>query len=157
MNERSSRMQCVGHVTLGLLMLIVHIAEAQPQEHWIEETGSATHAATTWYVATDGDDANAGTNWVTAKATIQAGIDTASEGDTVLVGDGTYAPSSEITIDKGVHLRSVGGRNASEIRGRGYPYQGRCLSMLAPNAVVDGFTIANGYINTSPGGAGVST
>ncbi len=43
-----------------------------------------------WYVATDGDDANPGT-FDLPFATIQFAIDAASEVDTVLIADGTYA------------------------------------------------------------------
>ncbi|HMP97959.1 MAG TPA: hypothetical protein PKA51_13635, partial [Kiritimatiellia bacterium] len=47
------------------------------------------HAAT-FYVRTNGNDAAAGTNWLTAKQTIQAAVDLAVNGDTVLVSNGTY-------------------------------------------------------------------
>jgi hypothetical protein len=47
----------------------------------------------TWYVLATkpGSDANPGTNWATAKATIQAAIDVSSDGDTAIVGNGVYS------------------------------------------------------------------
>ena len=44
-------------------------------------TGRAPAAE--WFVATNGSDAAAGTNWATAKLTIQAGVDAAEVGDVV--------------------------------------------------------------------------
>ena len=46
---------------------------------------------TYYYVATNGNDMAAGTNWAAAKATIQAAIDAAIPGDTVWVNNGVYA------------------------------------------------------------------
>lgn len=53
--------------------------------------GSLTARAATWYVSPNGSDAAAGTNWATAKLTIQAGLNAASANDTVLVTNGVYA------------------------------------------------------------------
>lgn len=62
--------------------------------------------------ATTGDDANDGLSWATAKASIQAAIDIAAEGGTILVNDGRYAP---INADKGIEIRSVNGAAATII------------------------------------------
>jgi len=48
------------------------------------------HVATTYHVATTGLDSNAGTTQATAFATIQKGINTAVDGDIVVVWPGTY-------------------------------------------------------------------
>ena len=73
-----------------------------------------TQCTTTCYVdAANGNDAFGGTSVAEAKKTIQAGINTVSPGGTVLVNDGTYAESPNVT--KSLTLQSINGRNVTTI------------------------------------------
>lgn len=130
--------------------------------------------AAEWFVATNGNDAVDGSRWATAKLTIQAGVDAASDGDTVWVGDGVYAtggrtgPGSLLTnrvvIDKPITVQSVTGPEATIIQGQRSPggifelgaEAVRCV-YLGTNATLIGFTLTNGatrlYDENSGGGA----
>ncbi|MBI2440846.1 MAG: right-handed parallel beta-helix repeat-containing protein [Lentisphaerae bacterium] len=99
----------------------------------------------TYHVSPAGNDANDGSSWALAKQTIQAAINKATSDDTVLVADGTYSP---ITIPQGITVRSVNGAQTTIIDGGGVT---RCVSMYG-DAVLDGFTVTNGYDHYSGGG-----
>ena len=92
-----------------------------------------------WYVATNGNDMAAGTNWATAKRTIQAALDGANAGDAVWVGPGTY--QERLTLSNSLTLASTEGPHVTTILGTG---EGRCITMTNCNAVVSGFTITGG-------------
>ena len=81
---------------------------------WAVVLGMAVGSArgADWYVATSGSDAAAGTSWAAAKATIQAAVDVAASGDTILITSGVYAVSSPIAVTNSVVLSGVGGRDA---------------------------------------------
>jgi hypothetical protein len=98
--------------------------------------------ADTVYVAPDGNDAADGTSWATAKQTIQAAVNAASDGDTVLVTNGTYALTNSIEITKGMTLSGVNGAENTIISGQN---QVRCMYVNHADAVIEGLTIANGY------------
>jgi hypothetical protein len=70
-------------------------------------------AATTYYVATTGDNANAGTSWATAWLTIQYAVATAAGGDTIMVGPGTFVEAGQIVINK--HLSIIGADKTTTI------------------------------------------
>jgi hypothetical protein len=131
-------------------------------------------AATTWYVSPHGSDiiSVAGTNWLTAKLTIQAAIDLAADGDTVLVTNGVYARNgtdanvsagmtNRIVINKSITVQSVKGPLFTTIVGVQVPgtIDGdsaiRC-AYVGNNAVLSGFTLTNGATQGFAGGGSPS-
>ena len=87
-------------------------------------------------------------------STIQTGIDVASDGDTVLVADGTYTGINNKNLDfksKAITVRSENGPEKSIIdcegEGRGFYFHGGELE----GSVISGFTIRNGNIDKGGG------
>jgi hypothetical protein len=121
-----------------------------------------TYAAT-WYVAPSGSDAAQGTNWATAKQTIQAAIDASSASDTVLVSNGVYqtggrvatsdAVTNRVVIDKPITVQSVNGPASTTIQGAGPPGDAavRC-AWMTNGATLIGFTLTNGATYVEGGG-----
>ena len=93
------------------------------------------------------------------KSTIQAGIDAANPGDTVLAADGSYAGPGNRDLDfggKAITLRSSSGNPYACVidcgaAGRGFYFHNN----ETDSSVVDGFTITNGYLYEAAGGAGI--
>jgi hypothetical protein len=106
---------------------------------------STASAQTTWYVATNGSDTNGGTGWNDAFATIQKGIDTSSNGGTVLVAGGTYTGGGNKNIEllaRNIIVRSVNGPETCIID---LQNDGKGFQMIYGDASkIDGFTIMNG-------------
>lgn len=121
--------------------------------------------ATTFYVdASRPDDSGDGLSWATSKMTIQAGVDIAVEGDTVLVTNGVYdvgsrlSPGqalchSRVVINKPLTVQSVNGLSNTFIVGQG-PIGADAIRgvWIADNACISGFTITNGHTAGSIGG-----
>jgi len=129
---------------------------------------------TTYYVDDDRpNDSGDGLSWETAKRTIQAAVDLAEQGDTVLVAPGTYdegygAPASapesnyksRVYIDKGITLKAdkgagvtfiVGARDGATVGETGRDGNGpnavRCVYVnhnSSQTTVVEGFTLRDG-------------
>ncbi len=113
-------------------------------------------SAATWYVATNGSDGAAGTNWATAKQTIQAGVNLTAAGDTVLVNDGVYSSGTNIPtgyltknrvfITNNITVQSVNGPSVTRITG--YKDAGHSLSaircVLMKAGTLSGFTLFSG-------------
>jgi len=106
--------------------------------------------ASTQYVTIDGDDANDGTSWATAKQTIQAAINATTHGDRILVGSGTYTSATEIVVSRNINIWSANGSATTIIDGGGTH---RCLNLGSRSCVIAGFTLTNGYSSEGPGGA----
>lgn len=112
--------------------------------------------AATYFVATNGSDGASGTSWTNAKQTIQAAIDIAASGDTVLVSNGVYATGTRIVyglamnriaITNPITVRSVNGPVWTSIQGNGPVGDTavRC-AYVGTNAVLAGFTLSNGAV-----------
>src|SRR5665213_3038562 len=93
------------------------------------------------YVSPTGNDGNAGTSWATAKLTVQAAVNAALTGDTVLVTNGIYALTATIIITNVIILTSVNGSSVTILDGQ---QAGRCVTINGFAATVNGFTMRNG-------------
>ncbi|NQV01325.1 MAG: LruC domain-containing protein [Bacteroidia bacterium] len=111
---------------------------------------SGTLLATTRYVSPSGSNTAPYTSIVTAANTFQTAIGACSAGDLILVDDGTYVLSSKINVIIGITIRSINGSSATIVDGNNAT---KCFEINHVDAVVDGFTIKNGYNPSSFGGA----
>ena len=111
---------------------------------WVsEERGPAV-----WFVsASNGNDANMGSSWEEAKATIQAAIEQTLDGDEIRVADGVYAPIA--ALDARIRIVSEGGAEHASINGGGVA---RCATLgETTNTVLDGFCLTNGVADSGGG------
>ena len=97
----------------------------------------------------NGNDANDGRSWDAAKASIQAAVDVASDGDTIYVGDGRYEPIS--TGNKDITIRSMNGPETTFIDGSLQWARGttnRCATLGTNTSematILVGLTLVNG-------------
>jgi len=125
-----------------VLMVLLSLATAAP--------------AATYYVATCGSDGWAGVNVnciapLGPKRTIQAAINAAVNGDTVIVMPGIYV--GQIDLDgKAITLIGAAGAGSTFIDGGGAGPVVTCNSLEGPATVIEGFTIQNGHAAGNGGG-----
>lgn len=134
------------------------------------------NGVTTYHVSPSGSDDAAGTSWLTAKQTIQAGVDAAVDGDIVLVTNGLYATggrtiatagatTNRVVIDRAITVTSVNGPAVTIIQGAWDPTDPLTNGIgpaavrgvyLGTNAVLSGFTVTNGATQFDDiGGGGI--
>lgn len=106
--------------------------------------------ANTHYVSLSGAHQWPYTNWITAATNLQAAVDAATGGESVLVAAGRYAPTVEITVTTNLTIRSANGASATFVNGGRTT---RCFRLL-PDAgcLIRGFTITNGFAPNDWGG-----
>ncbi len=120
--------------------------------------------ADTHYVWTNSPSPTAPyTNWISAAHTIQTAIAGASDGDVILVTNGTYSTGSQIVygsmlnrvvINRAVTITSVNGPGVTFIvgQGSGTGTNGdgavRCV-YVGGNALLAGFTLTNGHTRST--------
>jgi len=110
----------------------------------------------TYYVATNGSDAagTSGTDWTTALLTISNAVAKAqtSADNVVLVSNGTYLTVAQIIITNAITIRSwnngVVDRTNTIVQRSGAAFH-RIFYLSNSAALVEGFTITNGQLNTS--------
>ena len=109
--------------------------------------------AATLYVATNSAHVSPFSSWPSAATSINAAVETAQNGDTVIVSNGTYYLSSTIPVYSYLTLISLNGPSNTIIDGQN---QVRCIELRANPSTVSGFTIRQGYSfgNDSAGGGG---
>ena len=110
-------------------------------------------SAATHYVKTDNASPLAPfTSWATAATNIQEAVDAAADDATVMVDDGFYPQAHPLSITNAVTVRSVHGAAYTTLDG-GYPAaSNQCAFLSHSNAVLDGFTVQNGYSQDVGGG-----
>ncbi len=114
-------------------------------------------SATTHYVVMPGTPGVTPTppyaSWETAGTDLVAVVSVAMTNagvKRVWVADGTYYPTNTIIASGGLVLRSVNGRDATVVDGRGNPNRGFDFT----SATLDGFTITNHVLATGNGAGG---
>ena len=100
--------------------------------------------ATTYYVSPNGSNIYPYTTWQTSATNIQTAINAAEQSGLVIVTDGVYYISTQITIDNSITVTSVNGAESTIIDGTGIT---QCVYM-SNDSYLKGFTIRNGYINS---------
>jgi PKD repeat protein len=124
------------------------------------------------YVATNGNDELPGTNWVTAKCTLQAGVDAAVVGGTVWVSNGVYntggrfagGVANRVAVERPLNICGVNGPSNTVIMGAADESDSSGCGDTAVRGVyltdqtrLAGFTITDGhtrkgYVNDGAGG-----
>jgi len=110
------------------------------------------------YVSLDGGNISPYTNWSSAAMIPQDAIDTAMDGDKVIISNGVYssggvpAPGLDLTnrlmIAKSIMVESLNGKDVTIIAGQG-PSDARAVrgAYLTDGAVLTGITLSNGVVN----------
>lgn len=120
---------------LGVALAIPAAAEFNPT-NW---------TSTVHYVSKDGGHEAPYIDWGTAATNIEAALAVCQDGEAVCVSNGVYQEDESAWVTNGTLLIAYLGRAATVIDG-GYPDRSnRCLVVDHPDAVVEGFTIRNGY------------
>ena len=124
---------------------------------------ASVSAQTTWHVDDDGTATGSGTA-SDPFCTIQAAIDAAMDGDTVLIADGVYRGEGNKNLDfanglpegqtRAILVRSAGGADNCIIdcegEGRGFYFH----SDEGPDSIVEGLTITHGFVDWDMPGSG---
>lgn len=101
------------------------------------------------YVSLNGGHVVPFGSWATAATNIQEALDRCKAGDSIVVTDGTYTVSSQLSVTQAVTLASVNGAAATIIDAQ---QQCRCLLIGHTGAVIDGFTFKRGLVEGGQGG-----
>ena len=105
-------------------------------------------------LAGSNDVGNNYNTWAGAATQIQWAVNVATNTEYVCVSNGTYYLTNQIVITNAITLYSLKGRDTTIINGNFPAYSNRCLWVSNINALVAGFTITNGYRDSTNDGYG---
>ena len=97
------------------------------------------------YVSLSGGNIPPYGSWEDASIDIRSAVLVASDGDTVVITNGTYETSAQVDVWRAITVKSVNGPSATVVDGRG---DHRCFTLQNMDAVIEGLTISNGYVNS---------
>lgn len=117
--------------------------------YWRRDAYIYAYGSNVLFVATNGAHQAPFTSWAAAATNIEEALNWALDGCTVMVSNGHYRLASRIDMSKAVTLRSESGPQRCILDGQGVR---PVLYIGHSSAVVDGFTITNGYSGTWGGG-----
>ncbi len=132
-------------VSGGAASAAISVALAAP----VSLTAQFAVLVPTYHVSPAGSHTAPYTDWTTASTSLQAAVDYAPAGATVLVAAATYPLAATLAIDKALHLKSAGGPGAAILDGNNAV---RVLWLSHADAVVEGFVLQNGNSGMSSGG-----
>ncbi|MDD5482363.1 MAG: right-handed parallel beta-helix repeat-containing protein [Kiritimatiellae bacterium] len=95
------------------------------------------------------------TNWADASTNIIEAVNSASDGDVVLVTNGTYILTNQINVVQNITMQSVNGCSNTLVNGNYPNVTNRCFYVTNAGCVVNGFTITNGALPSGGSGGGV--
>jgi len=134
----------IKHIFFSLTVVLLVAAPAPAVDHYVSPAGTNNPPYT---------------NWADAATNIQWAVNAATNGETVLVSNGTYYLTNQVDIAAAITCASVNGREVTIVDGNNYggkPVTNRCFYITAA-ATLDGFTIRNGVSTNSGGGVFCST
>jgi hypothetical protein len=109
------------------------------------------------YVSPAGSHTAPYSNWLTAATSIQTAVNYSEDGATIIVSNGVYTLSSQVSIGKRITLRSLSGPAATILQPAGSYVRNLYIS-VATNYLVDGFTLRNANMPaTGYNGGGILT
>jgi hypothetical protein len=110
---------------------------------------STSMAGTTFHVSNSGSHAPPFSSPSTAATNIQAAVDLASDGDIVLIADGSYALSAPVAVSNAIWVAAETGPSNTLVDGGGSV---RCFWVADVDCVISGLTITNGLTGDAGGG-----
>ena len=105
-----------------------------------------------YYVSKSGSDANDGTSWATAFATVEHALSEVAAGNTIFVGPGTFPVSATLALDHDITIQGAGATFAETTLDAG---KARRVAVVShARAVLRNLTLANGYTGSTGAGGG---
>ncbi len=118
---------------------------AQNQAGTVRSSSEPLASSAIYYVSPNGDDLASGLSWSDAKLTLHATVADASDKDTIIVTNGVYLFTGNLNIAKELLVKSVNGREVTKLQRDPAVTKFTMLTINHDGAVVDGFSITNGY------------